>query len=124
MDQSNQVAVPVPPTPAGPPYGTEHIEKLLDVAVSGYQGFKSFVDGDSVMQKVMKMMPTLLVVAAAAEALKLAGPEFKDITGEEIKAISVKYAPKFNLSGDIVVYVEEGANILGSVLKIVKAIKA
>lgn len=102
-------------------YDVTHIEKILDVVVSGVEAVKSISKEDSTMQKVAKFVPSLIVLAGALESFAKAGPEFKDIQSEEIEALRAKYMPKFGVEGKTAVYVSEGLSVIMSVLKIAKA---
>lgn len=117
MENTESAALPV----ALPAYGIEHIEKILDVAVSGFEAFKSVKTEQSTMQKVAVFVPTLMLLAGALEDFSKAGPEFKDMSGDEIQALADKYGPKFGVSGKAAVYVKEGANILASGFRMLKA---
>ena len=99
----------------------KNIEKILDVAVSGVDAYKSLSKEDTTMQKVVKFVPTLIVLAGAIEAFGKSGPEFKDLDSKEIEDLRTKYLPKFGVDGKIGVYAIEGINILLSAFKIYKA---
>lgn len=101
--------------------GTDHIEEILDVAVQAKEDYNSIKPEDKFPAKIAKFMPTVRKAAGAISAFSKAGPEVKDITGDEIKKIADKYAPKFGVGGKIAVYVTEGANIIVSGFKIFKA---
>lgn len=109
--------------PARTPIGTNHIEQVLDVGVQAVNDYKSIAANDNVGVKILKFMPTVTKLATALTAFKDAGPEIKDISGEEIKAIAAKYAPLFGVSGKIAEVIEHGSNIILDGFAIVKALK-
>lgn len=104
------------------PYGTEHIEQILDVIVSGADSYKAITPTDSTMQKVMRFMPVLITLATAVDGFSKAGPEFTDLDDAELEKISTKYMPKLGLGeGKNSVYVKESINIALSAFKMIRA---
>lgn len=112
---------PVVPSPIAVPYGTEHIEAILDVGVEALKNYKSILPADSTMSKVSKFFPALMKLIAALDGIAKAGPEFKDLDDKELEALSAKYLPQIGVDGKTGIYVKEGMNILVSGYKIFKA---
>lgn len=115
------MADPNAPAVVAPSYGVEHIEKILDVVVAGFEGYKSLKPEDNTMQKVSKFVPGLLVLAGALESFGKSGPEWKDLEPKEIEALRNKYLPKLGIDGKVGVYAVEGLNVVISAYKIIKA---
>lgn len=115
-------AVAAAPATITTPYGTEHIEKVFDVAVEAVNNYKALTPTDSLVKKIATFSPTFLKAISAIDEIAKAGPEFKDLDGTEVQALADKYLPQFGLGdGKTAVYVKEGLSILVSGFKIFKA---
>jgi hypothetical protein len=110
---------PVTTTPA--PLGIDSIESILDDVVELIKDYKSLQPGDSTGVKVSKFLPALMVTIGSVGNVAKVWPQLKDIDDTEIETLSAKYASKFGADGKVAVYVKEGATILASVFKMIKA---